>query len=59
MKYTTLLLGFYVKKVLDLADCIEKEGKAKQADIIRASLYPNQFAELEDEQVKGAAIYRL
>ncbi len=47
----TLLLGFSVKKLLYLADCIEKEGKTKQADLIRASLYPNQFAELQDEQV--------
>ena len=51
-EYTiTLLLGFCVKKLLYLADCIEKEGKTKQADLIRASLYPNQFVELEDEQV--------
>jgi hypothetical protein len=47
----TLLLGFCVKKVINLAECIEKEGKPKQADLIRASLYPNQFVELEDEQV--------
>lgn len=46
-----LLLGFCVKKVIYLAECIEKEGKTKQADLIRASLYPNQFLELEDEQV--------
>ncbi|HAX76032.1 MAG TPA: hypothetical protein DCY88_09390 [Cyanobacteria bacterium UBA11372] len=57
-EYTiTLLLGFSVKKVLELADCIEKEGKAKQADLIRASLYPNQFVELEDEQVNCRISY--
>ena len=47
----TLLLGFCVKKIIYLAECIEKEGKTKQADLIRASLYPNQFVELEDDQV--------
>lgn len=52
LEYTiALLLGFSVKKIIYLADCIEKEGKTKQADLIRASLYPNQFVELEDEQV--------
>jgi hypothetical protein len=51
-EYTmALLLGFCVKKLLSLANFIEKEGKTKQADLIRASLYPNQFVELEDDQV--------